>query len=66
MTNEKDPKISAKICFDTIELDPELYRIGHTKARKKHLCEFQFIEFVYLPGCIFKFIPSWFLHSDTE
>lgn len=34
MTNEKDPKISAKICFDSIGLDPELYRIGHTKASK--------------------------------
>lgn len=32
MTNEKDPKVSAKICFDAIGLDPELYRIGHTKA----------------------------------
>lgn len=32
MTNEKDPKNSAKICFDSIGLDPELYRIGHTKA----------------------------------
>jgi hypothetical protein len=32
MTNEPDPKKSAKICFDGIGLDPELYRIGHTKA----------------------------------
>lgn len=32
MTEEKDPKVAAKICFDKIGLDPELYRIGHTKA----------------------------------
>lgn len=35
MTNEADPKKSAKICFDTIGLDEELYRIGHTKASAK-------------------------------
>lgn len=34
MSQEKDPKVSAKICFDSIGLDPELYRIGHTKASK--------------------------------
>lgn len=34
MTNEEDPKVAAKICFDTIGLDPDLYRIGHTKARE--------------------------------
>lgn len=34
MTHEKDPKKSAKLCFDKIGLDPENYRIGHTKARK--------------------------------
>lgn len=32
MTQEKDPKVAAKVCFDSIGLDPELYRIGHTKA----------------------------------
>ena len=24
---------ATKICLETIKLDPELYRIGHTKAR---------------------------------
>lgn len=37
MTNEKDPKNAAKICFDSIGLDPELYRIGHTKASETPL-----------------------------
>lgn len=43
MSNEKDPKVSAKICFDSIGLDPELYRIGHTKAREKE--KFPFVIF---------------------
>lgn len=34
MFHEKDPKIAAKLCFDKIGLDPDLYRIGHTKASK--------------------------------
>lgn len=32
MTAEKDPKVSAAKCFDSIGLDPDSYRIGHTKA----------------------------------
>jgi len=33
MTAEKDPKKAAAKCFESINLDPESYRIGHTKAR---------------------------------
>lgn len=33
MTAEKDPKKAAAKCFESIALDPESYRIGHTKAR---------------------------------
>lgn len=33
MTAEKDPKVAAFKCFDGIGLDPDMYRIGHTKAR---------------------------------
>lgn len=51
MTNEKDPKISAKICFDSIGLDPELYRIGHTKASSNtpiiDLDLFTLLDFVF-------------------
>lgn len=32
MTGEKDPKKAAAKCFESIGLDPESYRIGHTKA----------------------------------
>lgn len=34
MTAEKDPKIAAAKCFDSIGLDPDSYRIGHTKASR--------------------------------
>lgn len=33
MTAEKDQKKAAKKCFDAVGLDPDSYRIGHTKAR---------------------------------
>lgn len=33
MTAEKDPKEAARKCLESVELDPESYRIGHTKAR---------------------------------
>ena len=32
MAAESDPKKSAQLCFDACELDPDMYRIGHTKA----------------------------------
>lgn len=34
MSAEKDPREAAKKCLEINELDPESYRIGHTKARK--------------------------------
>lgn len=33
MTAEKDPKEAARKCLEAVNLDPESYRIGHTKAR---------------------------------
>jgi len=32
MYNEADPKKAASLCFNKIGLDPDSYRIGHTKA----------------------------------
>lgn len=32
MTQEKDPKVAAAKCLESVQLDPESYRIGHTKA----------------------------------
>ncbi|XP_044596096.1 myosin heavy chain, muscle isoform X11 [Cotesia glomerata] len=32
MTEETDPKKAAQKCFDACGLDPDLYRIGHTKV----------------------------------
>lgn len=34
MTAEKDPKEAARKCLEEVGLDPESYRIGHTKARR--------------------------------
>lgn len=45
MTAEKDPKKAAAKCFESINLDPESYRIGHTKAR---ICSLIFTHFVLL------------------
>ena len=42
MTAEKDPKKAAKKCFDSVGLDPDSYRIGHTKARY-FIPPFQFV-----------------------
>lgn len=33
MQAEKDLKKAAEACLDTVALDPELFRLGHTKAR---------------------------------
>lgn len=33
MQAEKDLKKAAEACLDTVALDAELYRLGHTKAR---------------------------------
>ncbi|XP_077289711.1 myosin heavy chain isoform X11 [Arctopsyche grandis] len=32
MTQEKDPKTAAAKCLESVQLDPESYRIGHTKV----------------------------------
>lgn len=32
MAAHSDPKVSAAKCFEEIALDPDSYRIGHTKA----------------------------------
>ena len=42
MKAETNEQKSCKVCLEVINLDPELYRIGHTKARSyltKHFDE---------------------------
>lgn len=34
MVAESEPKNAAAKCLESVGLDPESYRIGHTKARK--------------------------------
>ena len=36
MKAEPDERKSAGICLNAVNLDPELYRLGHTKARIIH------------------------------
>lgn len=35
MDAEPNPKIATQKCLENTTLDPDFYRIGHTKARKK-------------------------------
>lgn len=44
MAAESDPKVAAAKCFESIALDPDMYRIGHTKAsfNKTKIYGFQF------------------------
>lgn len=37
MIEAKDPKSACGACMDAVALDPELYRLGHTKARSKFI-----------------------------
>lgn len=49
MYAEKEPKNAAAKCFESIGLDPDSYRIGHTKARKIYLKVFSSILFIRSP-----------------
>lgn len=40
MAAEPDPKTSAAKCLLEVQLDPESYRIGHTKASQRKLSIF--------------------------
>lgn len=52
MAAESDPKKAAQACFESIGLDPESYRIGHTKASYIPSKEFDFAIFSYfVPLC---------------
>lgn len=35
MSAEADPKVAAAKCLQEVGLDPDSYRIGHTKARNE-------------------------------
>lgn len=41
MQAEKDLKKAAGICLESTGLDPDFYRLGHTKARTTFLLDFQ-------------------------
>jgi myosin heavy chain 6/7 len=37
MQAEADPKVAAAKCLEAVELDPESYRVGHTKVQSEPL-----------------------------
>lgn len=48
MQAEKDPKNAAGGCLDSIKLDPELYRLGHTKVNQLNIQKKNFSYFLPL------------------
>lgn len=48
MAAEKDPKEAARKCLEEIGLDPDSYRVGHTKARVLIPCSL-LLYFVFRP-----------------
>lgn len=40
MASQSDPKVAAAKCLEEVELDPENYRIGHTKASLRKLYQY--------------------------
>lgn len=58
MTAEKDQKKAAFKCFESVGLDPDAYRIGHTKAR---YCKCFLFDF-----CCFTETPSFNLCSTSS
>lgn len=55
MTAAKDQKVAAQKCFDACQLDPDMYRIGHTKARIKKKIPLN-VDFFF----VFKFFFFYF------
>lgn len=53
MTAAKNQKDAAQKCFDAVKLDPDMYRIGHTKAR---------YFTILFPVSISVFVIRWLYH----
>lgn len=54
MAAEKDPKEAVRKCLEEIQIDPEGYRIGHTKARDTDIetfCDVYWILLSYPTNC---------------
>jgi len=48
MAAHSDPKVAAAKCFEEIALDPDNYRIGHTKASWRTLDKNEVWQFHHL------------------
>lgn len=44
MAAEKEPKEAARKCLEEVGLDPDSYRVGHTKARGTTPCRCPFMS----------------------
>lgn len=75
MANEPDPKKAAQKCFDEVGLDPDMYRIGHTKAScisRTKIFEFFSLRFspshffLVVEFSFFFFFSSTFLNNHLD
>lgn len=73
MAAEKEAKEAARKCLEEIGLDPDSYRVGHTKARlscpclKSHSCSISPVSWFIL--CLIRFCQMcncWFLFSSYK
>jgi len=53
MDAEPNPKIATQKCLENTTLDPDFFRIGHTKARNIFLLRFISMFYVSLHVCTF-------------
>lgn len=60
MAAESDPKVAASKCLQEVALDPESYRIGHTKASESVLLQPSALGQDLL-SFTFSFFMIWFL-----
>jgi myosin heavy chain 6/7 len=63
MHGEKDPKKAAGLCLDAIKLDPESYRLGHTKASIELFVLFKFSFFFNLLHLLSQSKPFYILNA---
>lgn len=73
MAAEADPKMAAAKCLEEVKLDPESYRIGHTKARPQgsvwppsaliRPCWYHLVDWTPLSGFVVEHDCTFLLHD---
>ena len=59
MAKEKDAKEAARKCLEEVGLDPDSYRVGHTKARTCVLSK-------KYPPCVSFIIVIYYLYDNCQ